>query len=80
MKHLRLILVLIVLFLPWSARADGLKLQHSLVQNLREITPEDVTVDGHVQGLLVRDGYAFIFHHGGQVLVYQLDTKQFVSS
>ena len=45
MKHLRLILALIVLFLPWSARADGLKLQHSLVQNLREITPEDVTVD-----------------------------------
>ena len=80
MKHLRLILALIVLILSWGARADGLKLQHSLVQNLREITPEDVTVDGHVQGLLVRDGYAFIFHHGGQVLVYQLDTKQFVSS
>lgn len=80
MKYLHLTLALIAVFLSWDARADGLKLNHSLVLNLGDITPAEVQVDGHVQGLLVRDGYAFVFHHGGQVLVYDLDTERFVSS
>ncbi len=80
MKHLRLISTLAAVFLSWISQADELKLNHYLVQNLGEITPADVQVTGHVQGLLVRDGYAFVFHHGGQVLVYRLDRKEFVSS
>ena len=81
MNHLvRLVILLMAVSLSWPSRADVLELTHTLVRNLADITPEDVQIDGHVQGLLVRDGYAFVFHHGGQVLVYNLDADVFVSS
>ena len=80
MKHARLTSLLVAVCLSLVSYADELELHHSLVLDLGDITPEDVQIDGHVQGLLVRDGYAFVFHHGGQVLVYDIDTKQFVSS
>lgn len=72
--------VLVAVFLSLAAFAEDISLNHSLVLNLGDITPEDVQITGHVQGLLVRDGFAFVFHHGGQVIVYNLDTRQFVSS
>ena len=80
MKHCRLTTMIISVFLSLATYANEIELKHSLVANLGDITPEDVQVEGHVQGLLVRDGYAFVFHHGGQVIVYNLDAKQFVSS
>ena len=80
MKLPRLSVVIIAVLLSLASYADDIELKHSLVLNLGDITPDDVQITGHVQGLLVRDGYAFVFHHGGQVIVYNLDARQFVST
>ncbi|MBQ7457721.1 MAG: hypothetical protein IJS70_00975 [Bacteroidales bacterium] len=79
MKLSHLICMLMAVSLSLAAYAQEPELQHSLVLNLGDITPDDVEPSGHPQGLLVRDGYVFVFHHGGQVLVYNIDTKEFVS-
>lgn len=80
MKFCRPLLSMLAVLLSLAAAADDFELRHALVINLGDITPAEVQIDGHVQGLLVRDGYAFVFHHGGQVIVYNLDARQFVSS
>lgn len=51
-----------------------------IAANLGDWTPDDVEVPGWVQGLIVSNGYAIIFHDAGQVLIYNLEKKEFVSS
>ncbi len=80
MKFSRLIIILMAAYSSLAAYAQEPELHHSLVINLGDITPADVEPGGHPQGLLVRDGFAFVFHHGGHVLVYNLDAREFVSS
>lgn len=74
------ILLIVGLQSAWAKDYKRPSFKTELVCWLGDVTPTGVKVKGSTQGMAIWKNYAFVFHDGGQCVVFNLKKRSYVST